>query len=179
MFEKLKTLITKRIGSTSNQSVPAESIEHPVLGSLFPDKTCPDSLAGHISFGKHEIELHVTPDGQPIELAIDLAVLATESLLELDAMCKELIADDALDGYNSDWRFGQIALDDGTFSEFEKPLLTREKFFENLVLENIETYGSLMLVLSYGNNDMFWGHIFQVTFFDGTTFRDPHVSMVG
>ena len=179
MLEKLKYLFARRIGNTSNQCVPAEPIDHPVLGPLFPDKTFPDSLVGYASFEENSIELAITPDGQPIEIAIDLATLATENLPRLDALCKGLIADDALEGYNSDWRFGQVALEDGTFRKFEKPLLTREEFFEQLILKNIEAYGTLMLVLSYSESDMFWGHSIQVTFFDGPTFGDAHVSMVG
>ncbi|QDA56515.1 DUF2262 domain-containing protein [Thermomonas aquatica] len=179
MLKLLKNLFTKPIGSTASQCVPAEPIEHPILGSLVPDKKFPDSLTGRINYGGNCIELQATPDGQPIGIAIDLAIRATKDIQKLDALCKGLIADDSLDGYNSDWRFGQTALEDGSFRNFEKPLLTREEFFEKLMLENIEAYGTLMLVLTYKDNDMFWGHSFQVTFFDGPTFGDAHVSMVG
>ena len=179
LLSKIKSLFSRASTRPTKHLVRATPIEHPVLGSLVPHDTFADSLSGQIKCGVRQVDLLVSPDDKTIEAALKLAVGIVAPLQQLDFKCKNIIADEFLDSYNSGWRFGQVAQQDGTFSSFEKPLLTREQFRENLKLNSIEASGELMLIFWYGDNDMFWGHSLEVTSFDGPAFKDTHASMAG
>jgi hypothetical protein len=114
-----------------------------------------------------------------MDVALELAVSLVEQLPQLDAKCRNLIADEFLENYNDNWRFGQTALPDGTFKSFEKPQLTKEQFCKNLKLESVEASGISMLRFWYGDADMFWGHSLEGISFDGLAFGETHASMVG
>jgi hypothetical protein len=178
LLRNLKNLLGRADAQPVKQP-PATSMEHPVLGSLSPHKMFPESLSGRLKYGPNQIDLLVSPDYKGIEVALELAVALAESLQHLDLKCKSLIADESLGGYNSGWRFGEVAQLDGTLKSFEKPFLTREEFCNNLKLESIEASGDSMLIFWYGDGDMFWGHSLEVTSFDGVAFKDTYVSMAG
>lgn len=156
---------------------PLDTIEHPVLGLLIPDGALPTTLVGKVNFGGASIELRISPDDRPLEETFQLAVRAVGVLAQLDSKSRELIADNSLDGYNSDWRFGTAVLENGATEDFEKPHLTRSDFCNALQFQCIEAAGNTTLTLYYGDNDMFWGHDLQVTSFDGLAFKDTHASM--
>ena len=179
LFKQFKRLLGGSNAKVANQRVPANPVTHPILGSLAPDKTFPESLSGDVKYRDSQIELLVSPDDKTIEAALALAVVLVEELPQLDATSRKLVADEFLENYNTSWRFGEAAQEDGTFKPFEKPSLSREQFCENLKLTSIEASGESMLVFWYGDNDMFWGHSLEVTSFDGTAFGETHVSMAG
>jgi hypothetical protein len=154
-------------------------MEHPVLGSLSPNKTFPESLSGIVRFGSTQVELLVSPDDKTIEVALELAVALIDQLPQLDAKSRSLVAKEFLESYNTNWRFGEAVEQDGTSKPFEKPLLSEEQFCQNLQLTTIEASGEAMLVFWYGDNDMFWGHTLELTSFDGTAFGDTYASMAG
>jgi hypothetical protein len=154
-------------------------IKHPVLGSLIPHKIFPESLSGWVQYGPDQIDLLVSPDNRTIEAALKLAASLVELLQQIDLKCRDLIADEFLERYNSGWRFGEVAQQDGTFEPFEKPLLTRRQFCENLKIKSIVASGDSLIGVHYDDSDMFWGHSLEVTSFDGTAFGDTHTSMFG
>lgn len=179
LFDDLKRLVSRRAGAQEQSMVPARPIEHPVLGSLQPDDRFPTSLAGRVAFGSGFVAIRIDPDGTPIDDALALASSAVESLAELDAKCRNLIAEDSLGGYNSDWRFGETINPDGSRTTFEKPKLVKSEFCAKLQFESLEVTGQSTLTFWYGDDDMFWGHSVYVDSFDGIALTDAHVSMFG
>lgn len=179
IFDNIKQLLSHR-GRLGNQTqAPAQPIEHALLGMLRPDERFPTALVGRVSFRLGFIAIRVDPDGRPMEEALALASSAIESLAELDSKCRNLIAEESLDGYNSGWRFGETVNPDGSRTPFEKPKLVKAEFCAKLKLESIEVTGESTLTFWYGDDDMFWGHSLYVNSFDGKTFTDTHVSMFG
>jgi hypothetical protein len=157
----------------------ATAIEHPILGSLVPHKLMPESLSGRLKYGQYQVDLVVSPDDSTIEVALELATSLIERLEALDLKCRRLIAEEFLESYNSHWRFGEVAHQDGTFKAFEKPHLTTAQFCENLKISSIQASGCSLLVFYYDDSDMFWGHTLEAISFDGIAFEDTHVSMAG
>ena len=179
IFEYVKRLVSRKGRAQNQVQVLAQPIEHPLLGSLQPDERFPASLAGRIAYGLGFIAIRIDPDGTPMDGALALASSVVESLAELDSKCRSLIAEDSLDGYNSDWRFGETVNPDGSRTPFERPELARSEFCAKLQFESLEVTGQSTLTFWYGDDDMFWGHSLYVASFDGTTFSDTHVAMFG
>lgn len=179
-FDGLKRFVSRANGAPQTQvAAPAQPIEHPLLGSLRSDEQFPASLAGRVAFGSEFIPIRIDPDGAPIEAALALATSAVESFTELDAKCRSLISEDCLNGYNSDWRFGEAVDPEGSRVAFEKPRLTKSEFCAKLKLKSLEVTGPSTLTFWYSDDDMFWGHSLYVESYDGTALTDTHVSMFG
>jgi hypothetical protein len=178
-FRQFKQLLSKSKSTSACRRPPASPMEHPILGSLAPNKTFPESLSGTVIFGSDQVELLVSPDDKTIDVALELAVALVEQLPQLDAKSRRLVADEFLEIYNTNWRFGETVQRDGTTKSFEKPQLSKEQFCQSLQLTSIEASGEAMLVFWYGDGDMFWGHSLELTSFDGTAFGDTYASMAG
>ncbi|WGG48125.1 DUF2262 domain-containing protein [Rugamonas sp. DEMB1] len=157
----------------------AESIEHTFLGALVPHPILKQRLVGYVMQDGLSVEIDIAPDDATMADALTLAELAVRSLSSIDAKSRIMLAADSLDAYNSDWRFGEIMRDDGSKKPFEKPLLSKDEFCANFQLKSIEALGKSTVTLWYSDSDMFWGHDFFVTSFDGLEFTDTHVSMAG
>jgi hypothetical protein len=180
ILKKIQRFLIDPSAQRTAQRASATPTEHPILGSLVPDKTFPHDLIGRAKFCSSYIELHVSPDDKPLEVTLELAVALVESLEQFDAKCRNLLGVEFLDGYNTDWRFAENTLQSsGAFKSIEKPLLTMEEFCMNLKLESIEASGDAILTFWYGDGDMFGGHSLEVTSFDGPAFGDTYVSMAG
>lgn len=173
----------KRMFTTDNKpSKPAQSavaVEHVFLGVLTPDQNAPSVLIGQIAYENRLVEIRIFKDDASTNEALMLAESAVRSLIDIDLRARLLLADDCLEGYNSNWRFGADRLEDGSTKEFAKLMLSREEFCKKVRLETVEICGKSTITLWYGDNDMFWGHDLFVTSFDGLKFTDTHVSMVG
>lgn len=178
MFDALKRAfsINNKL-STSTQR--ALAVEHAFLGVLTPDKNVPSVLVGHITYENRLVDIRLSEDGASMHEALALAELAVRSLKNIDIRARLLLADDSLGGYNSDWRFGEALLEDGSTKAFEKPLLSKDEFCAKLQLKSVEICGSSTITLWYSDDDMFWGHGLFVTSFDGSNFADTHVSIAG
>jgi len=179
MLSRLKQALPGNARPANFGRVPVNPVEHPILGALTPDKTHPHTLVGQVAYGEGFIAVQISPDNKSMDAALSLMADAVSSLADLDEKCRRLIATDSLEGYNTRWRFGQRALTNGAFENFEKPLLSEKEFRANLQFQSVEATGDSLLTLWYGDNDMFWGHGLYVDSFDGVQFKDTHVSMFG
>ena len=78
---------------------------------------------------------------------------------------KECIAEEFLELYNDNWRFG-----DDDENDPDKPELTKEEFMEALSLQSFLFYGEDVEVF-FDDNDMFLGHSLIASEFDGENFN--------
>ena len=78
---------------------------------------------------------------------------------------KECIAEEFLELYNDNWRFGNDDEDDP-----DKPELTKEEFMEALSLQSLLFYSEDVEVF-FDDNDMFFGHSLIASDFDGENFN--------
>ena len=87
---------------------------------------------------------------------------------EIDTLlpkAKECIANEFLDLYNDNWRFGDDDEDDP-----DKPELTKEEFMDALSLRSLLFYSEEVKVF-FDDNDMFFGHSLIASDFDGENFN--------
>ena len=78
---------------------------------------------------------------------------------------KECIAEEFLELYNDNWRFG-----DDDENDPDKPELTKEEFMEALSLQSFLFYSEDVEVF-FDDNDMFLGHSLITSEFDGENFN--------
>ena len=87
---------------------------------------------------------------------------------EIDTLlpkAKECIANEFLDLYNDNWRFGDDDEDDP-----DKPEPTKEEFMEALSLRSFLFYSEDVEIF-FDDNDMFFGHSLIASDFDGENFN--------
>lgn len=82
---------------------------------------------------------------------------------------KECIAEEFLELYNDNWRFGDDDEDDP-----DKPELTKEQFMEALSLQSLLFYSEDVEVF-FDDNDMFLGHSLIASEFDGENFNEAQM----
>ena len=82
---------------------------------------------------------------------------------------KECIAEEFLELYNDNWRFG-----DDDENDPDKPELTKEEFMEALTLQSFLFYSEDVEVF-FDDNDMFLGHSLIASDFDGENFNDAQM----
>ncbi|WP_366926772.1 DUF2262 domain-containing protein [Comamonas sp.] len=58
-------------------------------------------------------------------------------------------------------------------------MLSKEGFIASLTLSAVEVAGSTLITLWFECGEMFWGHSFSVTSFDGVRFNDVRVELQG
>ena len=78
---------------------------------------------------------------------------------------KECIAEEFLELYNDNWRFG-----DDDENDPDKPELTKEEFMKALSLQSFLFYSEDVEVF-FDDNDMFLGHSLIASEFDGENFN--------
>lgn len=154
----------------------AVALTHPTLGRLVGTN---DALEGSISFRASRIVVMICPDGQPLESALALGEKVVNTMESVNERCCALIADESLGSYNSSWRIGDVVQSDGSTTRLERPELTEHEFRSRLVLKCVEITGSELASVWYECGDLFWGHSFNVTSFDGASFTDTRVELQG
>ena len=82
---------------------------------------------------------------------------------------KECIAEEFLELYNDNWRFG-----DDDENDPDKPELTKEEFMEALTLQSFLFYSEDVEVF-FDDNDMFLGHSLIASEFDGENFNEAQM----
>ena len=82
---------------------------------------------------------------------------------------KECIAEEFLELYNDNWRFGDDDEDDP-----DKPELTKEQFMEALSLQSLLFYSEDVEAF-FDDNDMFLGHSLIASEFDGENFNEAQM----
>lgn len=147
--------------------------------NLLPLTRTSSGYEGVLNLLEREVKFTIDFDGCSEESTLKLAEQIVDNIEAVDEKCRNLIADDSLDSYNSGWRMGEVAQADGSTRPFENPELERHEFIERLLLSSIGLSGNQTSDVWYECGGLFWGHSLFVTAFDGIEFNDAHVQMFG
>ena len=130
----------------------------------------PTSYDGTVVINGEELRVDIIledeGDTEKIEQQMNTFFSEIDTLLP---KAKECIANEFLDLYNDNWRFGNDDEDDP-----DKPELTKEEFMEALSLRSLLFYSEDVEVF-FDDNDMFLGHSLIASDFDGENFNDAQM----
>ena len=134
------------------------------------DSNDPTSYDGTVVVGGKELDVSIILEDEgeteKIERLMNTFISEIDTLLP---KAKECIANEFLDLYNDNWRFGDDDEDDP-----DKPELTKEEFMEALSLRSLLFYSEDVEVF-FDDNDMFLGHSLIASDFDGENFNDARM----
>ena len=130
------------------------------------DSNDPTSYDGTVVVGGKELGVSIILEDEgeteKVEQLMNTFISEIDTLLP---KAKECIANEFLDLYNDNWRFGDDDEDDE-----DKPELTKEEFMEGLSLQSLLFYSEDVEVF-FDDNDMFFGHSLIASDFDGENFN--------
>ena len=129
------------------------------------DSNDPTSYDGTVVVGGKELGVSIILENEGETEKVEQ--LMNTFISEIDTYlpkAKECIANEFLDLYNDNWRFG----DDE--DNPDKPELTKEEFMEALSLQSFLFYSEDVEVF-FDDNDMFFGHSLIASDFDGENFN--------
>jgi len=130
------------------------------------DSNDPTSYDGTVVVGEKELDVSIILEDEgeteKVERLMNTFISEIDTLLP---KAKECIANEFLDLYNDNWRFGDDDEDDP-----DKPELTKEEFMENLSLQSFLFFNEEVKVF-FDDNDMFFGHSLIASDFDGENFN--------
>ena len=130
------------------------------------DSNDPTSYDGTVVVGGKELGVSIILEDEGETEKVEQ--LMSTFFNEIDTLlpkAKECIANEFLDLYNDNWRFGDDDEDDP-----DKPELTKEEFMEALSLRSLLFYSEDVEVF-FDDNDMFLGHSLIASDFDGENFN--------
>ena len=134
------------------------------------DSDDPTSYEGTVVVGGEELRVDIIledeGDTEKIEQQMNTFISEIDTISQ---KAKECIANEFLDLYNDNWRFGDDDEDDP-----DKPELTKEEFMEALSLRSLLFYSEDVEVF-FDDNDMFLGHSLIASDFDGENFNDAEI----
>ena len=134
------------------------------------DSNDPTSYDGTVVVGGKELGVSIIledeSETEKIEQLMNTLFGGIDTLLP---KAKECIAEEFLELYNDNWRFGGDDEDDE-----DKPELTKEEFMEALSLRSFLFYSEDVEVF-FDDNDMFLGHSLIASDFDGENFNDAQM----
>ena len=134
------------------------------------DSNDPTSYDGTVVVGGKELGVSIIlEDEGETEKVEQLMNTFISEIDTLSPKAKECIANEFLDLYNDNWRFGNDDKDDP-----DKPELTKEEFMEALSLRSLLFYSEDVEVF-FDDNDMFLGHSLIASDFDGENFNDAQM----
>ena len=126
----------------------------------------PTSYDGTVVVGGKELGVSIIledeSETEKIEQLMNTLFGGIDTLLP---KAKECIAEEFLELYNDNWRFG-----DDDENDPDKPELTKEEFMEALTLQSFLFYSEDVEVF-FDDNDMFLGHSLIASEFDGENFN--------
>ena len=129
------------------------------------DSNDPTSYDGTVVVGGKELDVSIILEDEgeteKIEQLMNTFISEIDTLLP---KAKECIANEFLDLYNDNWRFG----DDE--DNPDKPELTKEEFMEAISLQSFLFFNEEVKVF-FDDNDMFFGHSLIASDFDGENFN--------
>ena len=134
------------------------------------DSNDPTSYDGTVVVGGKELGVSIILEDEGETEKVEQ--LMSTFFNEIDTLlpkAKECIANEFLDLYNDNWRFGDDDEDDP-----DKPELTKEEFMEALSLRSLLFYSEDVEVF-FDDNDMFLGHSLIASDFDGENFNDAQM----
>ena len=129
------------------------------------DSNDPTSYDGTVVVGGKELDVSIILEDEGETEKVEQ--LMSTFFNEIDTLlpkAKECIANEFLDLYNDNWRFG----DDE--DNPDKPELTKEEFMEALHLQSFLVFNEEVKVF-FDDNDMFFGHSLIASDFDGENFN--------
>ena len=130
------------------------------------DSNDPTSYDGTVVVGGKELGVSIILEDEGETEKVEQ--LMSTFFNEIDTLlpkAKECIANEFLDLYNDNWRFGDDDEDDP-----DKPELTKEEFMEALSLQSLLFYSEDVEIF-FDNNDIFLGHSLIASDFDGENFN--------
>ena len=130
------------------------------------DSDDPTSYEGTVVVGGKELGVSIILEDEGETEKVEQ--LMSTFFNEIDTLlpkAKECIANEFLDLYNDNWRFGNDEEDDP-----DKPELTKEELMEALSLRSLLFYSEDVEVF-FDDNDMFFGHSLIASDFDGENFN--------
>ena len=134
------------------------------------DSNDPTSYDGTVVVGGKELGVSIILEDEGETEKIEQLMNTFFSEIDtLSPKAKECIANEFLDLYNDNWRFGGDDEDDE-----DKPELTKEQFMEALSLQSFLFYSEDVEVF-FDDNDMFLGHSLIASDFDGENFNDAQM----
>ena len=134
------------------------------------DSNDPTSYDGTVVVGGKELGVSIIlEDEGETEKVEQLMNTFFSEIDTLSPKAKECIANEFLDLYNDNCRFGDDDEDDP-----DKPELTKEEFMEALSLRSLLFYSEDVEVF-FDDNDMFLGHSLIASDFDGENFNDAQM----
>jgi len=126
----------------------------------------PTSYEGTVVLNEEELGVSIILENESetekIEQLMNTLFGGIDTLLP---KAKECIAEEFLELYNDNWRFG-----DDDENDPDKPELTKEEFMEALSLQSFLFYSEDVEVF-FDDNDMFLGHSLIASEFDGENFN--------
>ena len=126
----------------------------------------PTSYEGTVVLNEEELGVSIIledeSETEKIEQLMNTLFGGIDTLLP---KAKECIAEEFLELYNDNWRFG-----DDDENDPDKPELTKEEFMEALSLQSFLFYSEDVEVF-FDDNDMFLGHSLIASEFDGENFN--------
>ena len=126
----------------------------------------PTSYEGTVVLNEEELGVSIIledeSETEKIEQLMNTLFGGIDTLLP---KAKECIAEEFLELYNDNWRFG-----DDDENDPDKPELTKEEFMEALTLQSFLFYSEDVEVF-FDDNDMFLGHSLIASEFDGENFN--------
>ena len=134
------------------------------------DSNDPTSYDGTVVVGGKELGVSIIleDEGETEKIEQQMNTFISE-IDSLSQKAKECIAEKYLELYNDNWRFGDDDKDDE-----DKPELTKEQFIEALSLRSFLFYSEDVEIF-FDNNDIFLGHSFIASDFDGENFNDAEI----
>ena len=130
------------------------------------DSNDPTSYDGTVVVGGKELGVSIILEDEGETEKVEQ--LMSTFFNEIDTLlpkAKECIANEFLDLYNDNWRFGGDDEDDP-----DKPELTKEEFMEAISLQSFLFFSEEVKVF-FDDNDMFFGHSLIASDFDGENFN--------
>ena len=134
------------------------------------DSNDPTSYDGTVVVGGKELGVSIILEDEGETEKVEQ--LMSTFFNEIDTLlpkAKECIANEFLDLYNDNWRFGGDDEDDE-----DKPELTKEEFMEGLSLRSFLFYSEDVEIF-FVNDDIFLGHSLIASDFDGENFNDARM----
>ena len=130
----------------------------------------PTSYDGTVVINGEElrVEIILEDEGDTDKIEQQMKTFFSE-IDSLSQKAKECITEKYLELYNDNWRFGDDDKDDE-----DKPELTKEQFIEALSLRSFLFYSEDVEIF-FDNNDIFLGHSFIASDFDGENFNDAEI----
>jgi len=154
-------------------------MQHGILGVIEPSDAFQGDGVATIEYESREIQIHISPDGQPFETTLKLAVEVVKRLKELDKTAKRIIVADLRDCYNSGWNEYDQVQQDGTLKTVKNPQLSERDFGAKFSLVEVNVGGNRMIDFIYEDSGLFWGHSVIVTSLSGTDFSDAEAELFG